>query len=321
VGIFSMDVYPIRNPQERAIGNRAMWRAVRWRMTTNLELNRDFHDRIYRQTDPAAVVQDLRDSLRFLESQCTTYSHWKGCYWDDFARKLKGSRVLELGAGTGHNALLMAQLGAHVTTIDIAEHSEALIHAAAKLLDLKARVHAITGDVCTCEFPPRSFEFVVGKGFLHHLTHEQEDLCLRKVARWLIVEARFFENAENNAFIDKLRWYLPMHDRPSCLCKKAFAAHKQINPTHPPRDNGWLHYEAVGERYFDYVKIVPFGGLERFHRVFRPESALELSFRRSALRLEDNLPYRCHLRIARCQTLVLREPKNPVAPSPPTPSV
>lgn len=277
---------------------------------TNLELNREFHDRIYHDTDPAAVANDLKDAMRFRTEQCRTYSDWKGCYCADFGGKINGSRVLELGAGTGHNALLMAQLGAHVTTIDIAEHSETLISAAANLLGMGSRVCAITTDVCTCEFPERSFDFVIGKGFLHHLTHEQEDICLKKVARWVTLEARFFENAENNPFIDKLRWYIPMPRRPSCLHKKAFAAYKQVNRTHPSRYNSCRHYLRVGKQYFDDVRIMPVGGLERFHRIFPPGSALELSFRRAALRLEDNLPDCFHLRIARCQTLILRKPKH-----------
>ncbi len=96
------------------------------RMTTNLELNRRFHDQIYRETDPAEVVRELRDALTFQNMRCHTYSHWKGAIAAISPIDYRVRVFWNLGAGAGHNALLMAQLGAQVTAVDITEHSAPL---------------------------------------------------------------------------------------------------------------------------------------------------------------------------------------------------
>jgi hypothetical protein len=174
-----------------------------------------------------------------------------------------------------------------------------------------ANIETVTADVCSYEFAPSTFDLIVGMGFLHHLTHEQETICLEKVARWLHSrgEVRFFENAENNFLLDRLRWYIPTPGRPSRFRRKGFRAYKQINQSHPKRDNGWQHYLRIASTFFDTVEITPVGGFERFTRVFSPDSKMELESKKLALRAESFVPMLLHRWIARGQTLILREPR------------
>lgn len=55
-----------------------------------------------------------------------------------------GMRVLEIGAGTGYNAALLAQAGAEVTTVeidaDVAAHARTALHTAG------TGVAVVTGD-------------------------------------------------------------------------------------------------------------------------------------------------------------------------------
>src|SRR5579864_5819372 len=147
----------------------------------NLQRNREVHNRVYLNHSPAEDALQLLHPWVFLNERQSTSSAWKGTYSGNLASSLRGLRVLELGAGNGQNALLMAKLGAQVTCIDIAEESEPLIK---KLSELASApdVKTITADVCSYEFPPCAFDLIVGIGFLHHLTHEQEAICMEKVA-------------------------------------------------------------------------------------------------------------------------------------------
>ncbi len=66
-------------------------------------------------TLPRALVRKVRDVDGFLRDATRTDTSWAALYDANFAGRLPGSRVLEIGAGDGLNALVMAALGAQVT--------------------------------------------------------------------------------------------------------------------------------------------------------------------------------------------------------------
>ena len=274
----------------------------------NLQINRDIHNRSLQLHDVENDAHELRDVHKFLRDRCNTCSNWKGTYLYHLATHLNQKRVLELGSGDGQNLVAMALLGAEVTGIDIAELSAPLTMKLAALCGVT--VSTITADVCQVEFPARSFDLVLGRGFIHHLTHEQEDICLDKVARWIsrTGEVRLFENAENNPVIDRLRWYIPMPGRPSKLNRYAFAKYRSGNLSHPNRDNSSRHYERIARAYFHQVSIDAIGGLERFSRFFPVGSDREVRARQCALRAENHIPKRLHHWIARCQLVRMSDP-------------
>jgi SAM-dependent methyltransferase len=169
-------------------------------------------------------------------------------------------------------------------------------------------VRAIAGDFATIRMPLQSFDFVVGKAFLHHLTHEVEEVYLEKVSRVLRPEgeARFSEPAVNSRLLDELRWMIPVPGRPSSLNAGAFARYKQTDP-HPERDNSSYHYQAVASKFFSSVRIVPLGSVQRLERLL-PKGTVNDSFSRFAFKLERGLPSWMRLKLARAQLLVFREP-------------
>ncbi|HEX2205520.1 MAG TPA: class I SAM-dependent methyltransferase [Longimicrobium sp.] len=274
----------------------------------SLEQNRTHYQDVYARVRAGDVVRAARAKAASLDRVIQVHTSWAGLYMGGFQHRLDGARVLELGAGDGVNALVMASLGARVVAIDIAEASAALVEEAARGLGVEDRVQALTGDFAVMKLPPGSFDFVVGKAFLHHLDPEQEGRYLRKAAEVLRPEgeARFLEPACNSLVLDRLRTLVPVPGRPSALARRAYAEWLANDP-HPVRDNSSWHYLEAARRYFGHVEATPLGALERFHRLL-PRGRMNHAFRRWALRAERRFPAPVRLVLARSQTLVFREP-------------
>jgi len=279
-------------------------------MDENSDRNKKLWGEYFSAYSPDMLVQDVKNADAFLNEMTQFEVGWAGFYRDNFRDRLRGARILELGAGDGKNALLMVALGAEkVTAIEITNETERLIISAADELGFTERIEVRIGDFAVMDFEERSFDFVVGKALLHHLTHEVEDQYLQKVAKLLRLdgEARFFEPAINSQLLDQIRWIMPVRGRPSRLNKQAFAAWK-AHDSHPERDNSTEHYRAVASRYFAQVEIKPIGGLERFHRIL-PGGNIQRHYREAALKAEHLLPMGIQSFIARSQTIILHQPK------------
>ena len=271
--------------------------------------NKEYYDRLYGSTDLSELVDKVRRRDEFLNDAIATKIAWAGIYAQDFRCCLQGKRILEIGAGRGLNSLIMAALGAKVVSVDISNETPRIINNVASTLGLESRIEATAGDFLEIEFQPCSFDFVVGKAFLHHLTHTLEREYVRKSAVLLneTGEARFFEPAVNSVFLDKLRWMLPVPGRPSCLNRRSFAAWSSED-LHPSRDNSSEHFRRLGQQFFSNVTIIPSGGLERFSRYFE-QAPWNPAFKGYAFRIEKKLPFRVQMKIARSQTIIFRHPR------------
>ena len=270
----------------------------------NIERNKVHYDNLYSSIEASRVVEKIRNFDAFFDDALKTDTSWHGMYHGGFAGRLRGKKVLEIGCGDGLNALVMAHLGAVVVAIDISKESERVINEATKELHMTG-VKAITGDFADLPFEAHSFDIIVGKDLLHHLTHEQEEIYLRKVATLLAPggEARFFEPATNSKFLDDLRWMIPVPGRPSKLREKAFAEWRRDRDPHPVRDNSSSHFVKVGLRFFEGISIVCIGSIERFERLF-PKGKLNRRFRRWAHRMNEKLPLSIRDKTARSQLIV-----------------
>jgi SAM-dependent methyltransferase len=275
----------------------------------NLDVNKQHYDHSYSDVDVSAIVAKVRNVERFLDDATVTDATWVALYQGDFRSRLRGADVLELGAGNGLNALVMAALGARVVAVDISEATPRIIADAAARLTLSGSITALAGDFADMHFPRDSFDFVVGKAFLHHLTHEVEDRYLRNTAAVLRAtgEARFTEPAINSRMLDAMRWMVPVPGRPSRLNARAWAKYKAEDP-HPDRDNSSRHYRVAGLKYFQEVRTIPLGGLHRLYRLL-PQGEFNRVFRRAAFRAERLLPAPLQSKIAEGQLVLLRQPR------------
>lgn len=277
-------------------------------LKTNVETNLHHYDQLYADltTDGPRSEIELR---QFLQESIQWATSWHGLYAGGFHGRLKGKRVLELGAGDGRNAAVMAAFGARVVAMELSPAGAQRIIENAERGGVADRVEVIAADATNFNLGGEPFDFVVGKAFLHHLTHEEEASCLAATARHLrpTGEARFLEPCVNSKLLDGLRWLVPVPGRPSALQRKAFEEYMLEDP-HPPREQTSRHYQRAGQRYFREVNVLPLGGLQRFQR-FLPKGPFYRRFSQLALLSEKLLPMNLQLAIARSQTIIMRGPK------------
>ena len=273
-------------------------------------MNREHYDGSYRAVDRNAIAKLFDNFDEFFEDAMQTDTSWHGMYDGGFAKRLSGKRVLELGCGNGINALAMAYFGAEVVAVDISDESARVVNETAQAIDAVGdRVTAIAGDFTQLPFKRHSFDCIVGKAFLHHLTHELESEYLARAAELLRSdgEARFFEPAVNSRTLDRLRWLLPISGRPSSLQRAAFQKWKETDP-HPDRDNSTKAYLETAANYFDDTQAYHLGSIERIHKLL-PGGSLNRRYRRWAHRVDAKLPNPIRLWLARSQLLVYRGPR------------
>jgi 2-polyprenyl-3-methyl-5-hydroxy-6-metoxy-1,4-benzoquinol methylase len=276
---------------------------------TNItQKNRDHYNERYKAVSIAGIEKKLKNLNAFLDDATTTDTTWVAMFRGDFKNQLQGKKVLDLGCGDCTLSAVMAGLGASVIANDIADKSGDIITRinAAKLTEIP--ITFIHGDFLKQNFPPNSFDIVVGKAFIHHLTHEQETAFYQKIAGILKPdgEVRFVEPAVNSRVLDTLRWMIPVPGRPSSLQRKKFTKWKASDP-HPERNNSSNHYKKMGLKYFNEAEIIPIGFLERFNRLF-PKNKNNRQFRKKAYLWEAKFPLWVQRYFARAQTVIFKNP-------------
>ena len=112
---------------------------------------------------------------------------------------------------------------------------------------------------------------------------------------------RFVEPAENSALLDKIRFMVPVYERPSSLQRKKFAEWKAMD-AHPERENSTRHFLQIGAQYYEKVNVQVMGALHRLHRLM-PDSTFNRKFRRWAFRVERRLPKAFQQFFGRVQTI------------------
>lgn len=274
----------------------------------NIATNENHYNQTYSRVSVDGIVRKVDNLDAFLSDAIRTDTSWHGLYYGNLREAIVGKRVFEIGCGDGLNALIMAALGADVVASDISHVSADIIMSAAERLGL-SNIKTATGDFSEISLDVRSFDYVVGKAFLHHLTHELEEEYLGKIATILKPqgEARFFEPAMNSQLLDRIRWMIPVPGRPSILNRSRFAEWKARDP-HPERDNSTAHFTAVGRKYFDDMEVVYIGSIERLHRLL-PSGTFNRSYRRWAHAAEEHLPRSFRRAAARSQLLMYRAPR------------
>lgn len=271
--------------------------------TQNIKKNRAHYNKRYAQVNIQSILNKLEHLDDFLSDTTTTDTSWVCMYMDGFATQLKGKKVLELGCGDCTNASVMAALGAEVWANDISEKSGDVIAQVNEATPFNYPIHFVSGNFLDTEIPDNTFDIVVGKAFVHHLTHQQETQFLEKIVKLLKPDGivRFVEPAVNSKVLDILRWMVPVSGRPSSLQRSKFKEWLETDP-HPIRENSGKHYKSIGLRYFKEVTVVPIGALERFHRLF-PKARWNRKFRRLAFKIEGYMPGFLKYPLARTQTI------------------
>ncbi|MDY6834869.1 MAG: class I SAM-dependent methyltransferase [Chloroflexota bacterium] len=99
-------------------------------------------------------------------------------------RPIQSRKTLEVGCGTGNNALWLAQQGFVVTAIDITD--EAIIAGRNKACEVGANIQFAVVDFMTEAIPDLPFGFIFDRGCFHsYRTHDEQRLFAEKVATCL----------------------------------------------------------------------------------------------------------------------------------------
>ncbi|MBZ0327899.1 MAG: class I SAM-dependent methyltransferase [Altibacter sp.] len=271
--------------------------------------NEAHYDKLYANVNINGILKKLNNFDRFFEDAIKTDTSWVGFYQDNFAEKIKGKKILELGCGDCTNAAVMAALGAKVYANDISQVSGSIIRKLNTNFEFEYPLTFVEGNFLEADLEHNAFDFIVGKAFVHHLTYHQEKEFTIKIVQLLKPNGivRYFEPAVNSRLLDEIRWIIPVPGRPSKLLKKKFKAWEAKDP-HPARDNSSKHYKTFGKDFFSEVAVVPIGGIQRFHRLL-PNGKWNRKFRRVAFQLEKVIPHFMHLPIARSQVITYTSPK------------
>ncbi len=270
--------------------------------------NQEHYEKLYANFNIKNILYWINNLDAYLDSATATETSWFAMYHGDFRNKLKGKKVMEMGCGDCTNAAVMAALGAEVYANDIASASGEIIKKLNESFPFQFPIKFIGGDFLENQLPSYSFDYVIGKAFLHHLTIPVEKLFLIETARLLCPEgeARFFEPAVNSKVLDEIRWHIPVGRRPSKFNKGAFKIWKDNDP-HPDRSYSSRHWKLAGKEFFEEVQIIPVGTLERFNKLIRNKS-LNNRFRRWSLKNEKYLPQMINLTVTRSQLIIYRKP-------------
>ena len=269
--------------------------------------NEMHYDKKYSNVNIQYILNKIENLDGFMKDATQTDTSWVGLYHGNFQNKIKGKKILELGCGGCTNAAVMAAFGAEVYANDISQKSGEIIKKLNASYKFDYDIKFVEGDFLKTNIENDFFDIVIGKAFVHHLTHQQEINFTERIVSVLKPNGivRYFEPAVNNKILDYLRWLTPVPGRPSKFQRKKF---KQwlLNDPHPVRDNSSKHYKQIGNKYFKEARIVPIGAIERFHRVLPKKYDRE--FRRFAFKFERKLPKSLNLALTRSHLIEYKKP-------------
>ena len=100
--------------------------------------------------------------------------------WLNEVRPLKGSRILEIGCGTGSSTVSLAEQGAEVVGVDIEPASLTVAQDRCRLYGLN-RVEFVCANATEASqvFRERNFDFIIFFATLEHMTHEERMVAMK----------------------------------------------------------------------------------------------------------------------------------------------
>lgn len=124
---------------------------------------------------------------------------------------LAGKRILDVGCGSGLNAVQFAKLGAQVTGIDLSPGELDIARRTAEVNGVSDRAEFICSPIEIADVPDNSFDIIWVDAVLHHVLDELE-LVLRRLVRWVRPEGLLVFAEPVNLFepLRRLRKMIPV---------------------------------------------------------------------------------------------------------------
>lgn len=137
----------------------------------------------WEETDSLSLEEVYGTDGRLVREVAALYSRERG-------GDLAGLRILEVGAGTGRDAVTLAKAGAEVVTLDYVSASLTLTRRAAE--QSQVRVQPVCGDGLGSPFGDGTFDVVFHQGLLEHFRDPhvllRENVRLLKPGGYLVVD-------------------------------------------------------------------------------------------------------------------------------------
>jgi ubiquinone/menaquinone biosynthesis C-methylase UbiE len=99
-------------------------------------------------------------------------------------------KVLDVGCGTGENALYIASNGFSVSGVDLSDR--AIAAARAKAVERRLNIDFRTGNALSLEFKDSVFDNVIDSGLFHTFPDDDRPVYAREMARVLVTRGRYF---------------------------------------------------------------------------------------------------------------------------------
>lgn len=115
--------------------------------------------------------------------------------WLDRARPLDGTRILDIGCGTGSSTVALAEQGAEVTAVDIVARHMEVARLRCELHGVKVRFVEANATEIAERLQGERFDFIIFFASLEHMTHEERLIAMGNTwnmlspgALWVVVE-------------------------------------------------------------------------------------------------------------------------------------
>jgi S-adenosylmethionine-dependent methyltransferase len=115
--------------------------------------------------------------------------------WLSSAKPLSGSRILEIGCGTGSSTVALAEQGADVTGVDVLESSLVVAKDRCEVYDLGVKFHCANATEVHKLFVGQHFDFIIFFASLDHMTHNERMVAMKNTwdmlspgSLWCVIE-------------------------------------------------------------------------------------------------------------------------------------
>jgi len=135
--------------------------------------------------------------------------------WLNSVKTLKGSRVLEIGCGTGSSTVALAEQGAEVTAVDIVESSLSVAKERCRAYDLNANFLCANATQVHDILKGQHFDFIIFFATLEHMTHSERMLAMKNTwemlsqgSFWCVIETpnRLWHHDQHTALLPFYQW-------------------------------------------------------------------------------------------------------------------
>ncbi len=115
--------------------------------------------------------------------------------WLNDTRSLNGSKILEIGCGTGCSTVALAEQGAIVTAVDILEPSLVVAKDRCDVYGLSADFHCANATEVHKIFKGHHFDYILFFANLEHMTHDERMIAMKNTwdmlspgSLWCVIE-------------------------------------------------------------------------------------------------------------------------------------